>query len=63
MKKVRVEDAVGLTLSHDLTAMRDGFKGPIFKRGHVIGEKDIPVLLDIGKKTVYAGEPEPGMLH
>ena len=27
MKKVRVEDAVGMTLCHDLTEMRDGFKG------------------------------------
>ena len=63
MKKVRVEDAVGMTLCHDLTAMYPGFKGALFKRGHVIEEKDIPVLLDIGKKTIYAGEPEEGMLH
>ena len=36
MKKVKVQDAVGLTLCHDITAMRDGFKGAAFKRGHVI---------------------------
>ena len=63
MKKVRVEDAVGMMLCHDLTAMYPGFKGALFKRGHIIEEKDIPVLLDIGKKTVYAGEPDEGMLH
>ena len=63
MKKVRVEDAVGMTLCHDLTAMYPGFKGALFKRGHVIEEKDIPVLLDIGKKTVYAGVPDDGMIH
>lgn len=38
MKKVRVEDAVGLQLCHDLTEMKDGFKGAAFKRGHVIRE-------------------------
>jgi hypothetical protein len=63
MKKVRVEDAVGMKLSHDLTAMYPGFKGALFKRGHIIEEKDISVLLDIGKKTIYAGEPDEGMLH
>ena len=63
MKKVRVEDAVGMTLCHDLTAMYPGFKGALFKRGHVIEEKDIPVLLDIGKRTIYAGEPDEGMIH
>ena len=36
MKKIRVEDAVGMALCHDITAMRDGFKGAAFKRGHVI---------------------------
>lgn len=63
MKKISVENAVGMKLCHDITAMYPGFKGALFKRGHVIEEKDIPVLLDIGKKTVYTGEPEPGMLH
>lgn len=63
MEKVRVEDAVGMTLCHDLTAMYPGFKGALFKRGHVIEEKDIPVLLDIGKKTIFTGEPDEGMLH
>lgn len=63
MKKVRVEDAVGMTLCHDLTAMYPGFKGALFKRGHVISGDDIPKLLDIGKKTVYVGEIDEGMLH
>ena len=36
MKKISVENAVGMTLCHDITAMRDGFKGAAFKRGHVI---------------------------
>ena len=63
MKKVKVEDAVGMTLCHDITAMRDGFKGAAFKRGHVIEEKDIPELLDLGKRTVFIWEENAGELH
>lgn len=36
MKKINVENAVGMTLCHDITKMVDGFKGPAFRRGHVI---------------------------
>ena len=51
LKKVRVENAVGMALAHDLTKIVPGkFKGVGFKRGHVIGEKDIDELLKIGKR-------------
>lgn len=30
MKKVMVKNAVGMELRHDITAMRDGFKGADF---------------------------------
>ena len=63
MKKVRVEEAVGQTLCHDITAMVPGFKGALFKRGHVVAEEDIDTLLDIGKKHIYVGDMEPGMMH
>ena len=63
VKKIKVEDAVGMPLCHDLTAMYDGFKGALFKRGHIIEEEDIPVLLKIGKQTVYAGDIPDDMLH
>lgn len=63
MKKIKVEDAVGMTLCHDITAMRDGFKGAAFRRGHVITEEDIPKLLDIGKKTIFIWEDSQGMIH
>ena len=63
MKKIDVEEAIGQALAHDVTAMYDGFKGALFKRGHIIEEKDISALLDIGKKTVYVGEAEEGLLH
>ena len=63
MKKVRVEDAVGMTLCHDLTEMRDGFKGAAFRRGHVIEAADIPHMLDMGKRTVFVWEENAGEIH
>ncbi len=63
MKKIRVEDAVGLTLCHDLTEMRDGFKGAAFRRGHVIRSADIPRMLDMGKRTVFVWEENAGEIH
>ena len=63
MKKIKIEDAVGMTLCHDITAMRDGFKGAAFKRGHVITPADIPALLDLGKKNVFVWEDNAGEIH
>ncbi len=63
MKKIPVEQAVGRELCHDITAMRDGFKGAAFRRGHIITPEDIPALLDLGKRTVFVWEPEAGELH
>ncbi|MEE0205780.1 MAG: molybdopterin-binding protein [Peptococcaceae bacterium] len=63
MKKVKVQDAIGMTLCHDITAMVDSFKGAAFKRGHVITQEDIPKLLDIGKQHVFIWEENAGEIH
>lgn len=63
MKKVNVTEAIGMELCHDITEMRDGFKGAAFKRGHIIREEDIPKLLDLGKRTVFVWEENAGELH
>lgn len=63
MKKMRTEDSVGRVLCHDITEMRDGFKGAAFKRGHVIEEKDISKLLDLGKKHIFIWEENVGEIH
>ena len=63
MRKVKTENALGLELCHDVTAMRDGFKGAAFKRGHVITQDDIPELLSLGKKHVFIWESESGEIH
>ncbi len=63
MKKIRVQDAVGMELCHDITEMKDGFKGAAFKRGHIIRPEDIDHLLDIGKQTVFVWEENAGEIH
>ena len=63
MRKINVENAVGMTLCHDITAMRDGFKGAAFKRGHIIREEDIPELLNLGKRTIFVWEANSGEIH
>lgn len=63
MKKVQVEQAIGLELCHDITEMRDDFKGAAFKRGHTITEGDIPKLLSLGKKQIFVWEEEAGEIH
>ena len=63
MKKIAVENAVGMTLCHDVTAIVDGFKGPLFKRGHVISADDVPRLLNIGKTHLFVWEENAGEVH
>ncbi len=63
MKKIKVEDAVGRELCHDITAMRDGFKGAAFKRGHIIQKEDIEELLNLGKRYVFIWEENAGEIH
>lgn len=64
MRKVRVEDAVGMVLCHDVTRIVPGeFKGPAFKKGHVVKEEDIPELLKLGKDNLYIWECGSDLLH
>ncbi|MBQ8537282.1 MAG: molybdopterin-binding protein [Clostridia bacterium] len=63
MKKINVEQAIGMTLCHDITKMVDGFKGAAFKRGHVIRPEDVEALLNIGKRTVFIWEEQAGEIH
>jgi len=64
MKKIKVEDAIGQTLCHDITGiLPDGRKGVMFKRGQEIKREDIPQLLDIGKNHVFVWEPDALEVH
>ena len=64
MKLIRTEDAAGQVLCHDITQILPGeFKGPRFRKGHIVQPEDIPVLLSIGKENLYVWEKRPGILH
>lgn len=64
MKKVPVEEAVGLPLGHDITAIVPGKKKYCaFKRGYVITEPDIEKLLILGKEHVYVWEDVEQCFH
>lgn len=64
MKLMRTEDAVGQILCHDITQIIKGVtKDAVFRKGHVIREEDIPVLLSVGKENVYIWENDENMLH
>lgn len=64
MKLIKTEDAIGHVLCHDMTQIiKDEYKGPRFKKGHVIQKEDIPVLLSMGKENLYIYEKREGMLH
>ncbi|MBQ9250692.1 MAG: molybdopterin-binding protein [Oscillospiraceae bacterium] len=64
MKLMNTVDAVGQVLCHDITQIiKDEVKGPVFRKGHIIREEDIPVLLSVGKDTIYIWENDESMLH
>ncbi len=64
MKTVPVKDAVGMVLCHDVTQIIPGrFKGAVFRKGHILLEEDLPLLLSMGKEHIYAWELQHGQLH
>jgi molybdenum cofactor synthesis domain-containing protein len=63
-KKIKVEDAVGQVLLHDITKVEgEKFKGRIFKKGHVIRPEDVEVLKDVGKEHIYVFEIGEDEIH
>ena len=64
MKKIKTVEAVGRVLLHDIIKIVPGeFKGRAFKKGHVIKEEDIEVLLSLGKDNIYVWEETEGLVH
>ncbi len=64
MQKIRVQDAVGAVLIHDMTQIIPGeSKGPRFRKGHVVREEDIPVLISMGKEHIFIWDRTPGLIH
>ena len=64
MRLIRTQDAVGQVLCHDMTQIIPGqYKDARFRKGHVVREEDIPILLSMGKENLYVWEMQPGMVH
>ena len=64
MKLIRTEDAVGHVLCHDMTQIiKDQYKDARFRKGHIVTEEDIPVLLSMGKEHLYVWEMNENMVH
>ena len=64
MKLIRTENAIGHVLCHDMTQIIPGKKkDAVFKKGHIVTEEDIPVLLSMGKDNLYVWEKKEGILH
>lgn len=64
MKLVNTEDAVGQVLCQDITQIIKGVtKDAVFRKGHIVTEEDIPVLLSVGKEHLYVWENDESMMH
>ena len=64
MKCVKTKDAVGHVLCHDIVQIiKDVKKDTAFRKGHIVTEEDIPVLLSLGKDNLYIWEKTEGILH
>ncbi len=64
MKLIKTVDAVGTTLSHDLTQIIKGVsKDARFRKGHIVQKEDIPILLSMGKENLYIWENDDTKMH
>lgn len=64
IRVVKIEEAVGCALAHDITEIRPGeFKGPVFRRGHVLSCRDLDHLRRLGKDHLYILKPEADEVH
>lgn len=64
MKCIDTVDAVGHVLCHDITRIvKDVVKDTAFRKGHVVREEDIPLLLSLGKDHLYVWEKDENTMH
>jgi len=64
MKMIKTTNAVGHILCHDITQIIKGAINQVaFKKGHIIKEEDIQVLLSLGKDNIYIWEKSEETLH
>jgi molybdenum cofactor synthesis domain-containing protein len=63
-RMIPVEKAIGMVLAHDVTEIRkDEFKGPAFRKGHVVSKEDVCHLQRIGKEHLFVLSLGPDEVH
>lgn len=68
-RTIPVEQAVGMVLPHDVTEIRpecedsSSFKGPAFRKGHIIRKEDIEHLRRLGKEHIYVLSLDHDEIH
>jgi len=61
---VKIEDAVGYPLAHDITEIvPEKYKGPSFHKGYVLTCRDLDHLRRLGKDHLYILKPEKDEMH
>jgi molybdenum cofactor synthesis domain-containing protein len=64
LKKIKLKNAIGTQLAHDITEIRPGeFKGAAFQKGHTVCDKDICRLQKLGKNHLYLIDLEEDEIH
>jgi Probable molybdopterin binding domain len=64
LKKISVENALGMILAHDITEIIPGKKKDVaFRRGKIIEKGDVEKLLDLGKRYLYVFEGSTKGVH
>ena len=64
LKKIKLKDAVGTKLAHDITEIRPGeFKGAAFLKGHTVCNDDLCHLQKLGKNHLYAIDLAEDEIH
>ena len=64
LKKIKLKDAVGTKLAHDITEIRPGeFKGPAFRKGHTVCNDDLCRLQKLGKNHLYTIDLAEDEIH
>jgi molybdenum cofactor synthesis domain-containing protein len=64
IKTIKLKDAVGSKLAHDITEIRPGeFKGAAFHKGHTVCNEDLCHLQKLGKNHLYLIDLETDEIH
>lgn len=64
IKTIPVTEAVGTVLAHDITEIRPKeFKGPAFKKGHIVRHEDVCHLQRLGKEHLFVLSIKEDEMH